>query len=228
MAHSTITRRNLTINIENKTKVYGSSDPLFTVNLNDSLDALDAFNMTYSRVLGEDVGTYEISAVITNSNYIITVVKANLVITKLDVEIDYTYPMTSMTYGDTYLIEATADLAFNDQIKLSNHQHINVGIYNVVMTIIDSNDVDKTHNYNVLNSTPTYTIEQQTLEVEAMPVSVVYGTTNISKQQYHVSGLVYSDTAVSVLTGELIFDGYLGSVGTYTIGQGTLVAKCKL
>ena len=42
----TITR-NLTINIENKTKVYGSSDPLFTVNLNDSLDALDAFNMTY-------------------------------------------------------------------------------------------------------------------------------------------------------------------------------------
>ena len=49
--------RNLTINIEGKTKIYGSSDPLFTVDLNNSLDDIDAFNIVYTRDAGEDVGT---------------------------------------------------------------------------------------------------------------------------------------------------------------------------
>ena len=66
-----------------------------------------------------------------------------------------------MIYGESYIIEATADLGFDDQIKLSNHQNINVGTYQVGISIIDSNNIEKTHNYHLLNTTPTYNLTKE-------------------------------------------------------------------
>ena len=69
----TIEPKVLEVTINNQTKIYGESDPTFSVDLNEHKTQLVAFNITYNRVAGEDVGTYVIEASVTNPNYDITV-----------------------------------------------------------------------------------------------------------------------------------------------------------
>ena len=96
-----ITPRALTVQINNETKVYGEDDPLFTLDLNNSLDPLESFSVTYDRVDGEDVGTYAITAEVINPNYNITVVDGVLKITPRPITV--TVHDKTQTYGDTAL-----------------------------------------------------------------------------------------------------------------------------
>jgi len=218
----TITKRNLTVEVVNKTKTYGDTDPSFELNLNDALDDLDAFEVTYSRTQGETVGQYTITALVLNNNYEITVVDGTLTINKYQVSINYTYPLTNLTYGDLYEITADATLAFNDTIVLSNHEAKNVGTYTVQTTIIDENLNDVTSNYELLVDAPTYTIVAKDIIVSATPLSYVYGTTVIPTREFEVTGLQYGEQVDDVIFGNLAITSFNGVVGTYTITQGTL------
>src|SRR5690606_27852558 len=51
----TIEPKVLEVTINNQTKIYGESDPTFSVDLNGAQDLLEAFSITYNRVAGEDV-----------------------------------------------------------------------------------------------------------------------------------------------------------------------------
>src|SRR5690606_24173522 len=93
-----ITKRDLTINVENKTKVYDEIDPEFTLNLNDSLDDLETFTYSITRVLGENVGNYPINATVSHPDYRITVIPGILDIKKR--EITVTLHNQEITYGE--------------------------------------------------------------------------------------------------------------------------------
>src|SRR5690554_869972 len=214
--------RDLTVQVNNETKVYGEDDPLFTLDLKNSLDPLESFSVTYNREVGEDVGTYAITAEVINPNYNITVIGGHLTITQKELEIEYTYPLTPLVYGTSYTITANANLAFDDQLRLSNHTSLDVGQYVVDTRIYDEDNREVTHNYYVITAAPTYEIIARKLIVSANEIDVVYGTENISRRLFTVEGLQYSESADDIITGQLSFDNYEGEVGHYDISLGTL------
>ncbi|KAF5269853.1 hypothetical protein FQR65_LT17914 [Abscondita terminalis] len=83
-ADMTITKANLTVTADAKTKVYGSSDPALTYKVTGMVnnDAATVVTGTLKRAAGENVGTYAIgNNDLAASNYTITYVGANLTIT---------------------------------------------------------------------------------------------------------------------------------------------------
>jgi len=82
-ANLTITAKTLTITAVAKTKIYDSVDPALTYT-QVGLKSGDRISGELSRVIGEDVGTFEIKqgTVSAGSNYLITFKSANLTITE--------------------------------------------------------------------------------------------------------------------------------------------------
>src|SRR5690554_7168068 len=58
----TIEPKVLEVTINNQTKIYGESDPTFSVDLNDAQDPLVAFNITYNRVARSEEHTSELQS----------------------------------------------------------------------------------------------------------------------------------------------------------------------
>ncbi|MFT4802154.1 MAG: hypothetical protein ACI93N_001931, partial [Flavobacteriaceae bacterium] len=72
-----LSKKEITITADSKTKLYGAVDPAFTYQITSgSLDAGDVLTGGLTRVLGEDVGEYAISSTLSNDNYAITFVAA--------------------------------------------------------------------------------------------------------------------------------------------------------
>lgn len=86
-----ITAKSATITAENKTKVYGTSDPALTATTT-GLVAPDTLSGSLTRVAGENVGTYDITAgtISAGSNYSVTFATGTLTITKADQTITIT------------------------------------------------------------------------------------------------------------------------------------------
>ena len=97
----TIDRRDLTVEVVDKEKYYGDFDPNYTLNLNDSLDTLDTFEVSYSRTTGNTANTYEVRATVTNPNYNITVVYGTLTINPRPITV--TIEDKTITYEDSNL-----------------------------------------------------------------------------------------------------------------------------
>lgn len=79
-----ITPRSITVAADSKTKVVGKPDPILTYHIvSGSLAFRDAFTGSLTRVAGEKAGTYAIlkGTLALNSNYTLTFVRANLMIT---------------------------------------------------------------------------------------------------------------------------------------------------
>jgi hypothetical protein len=96
-ANLTITEKTLTIIAEAKTKVYDSVDPALTYT-QSGLKLGDRITGDLARVVGEDVGTFEIKQgnVTAGSNYSIAFKSANLTITAK--------PMTVVVSTDIFLL----------------------------------------------------------------------------------------------------------------------------
>src|SRR5690606_38000123 len=141
----TINQKALTVNVENKTKTYGDADPEWTVNLNGALDALGLFEVDYSREDGEDVGTYDITAEVTNPNYIITVVDGTLTVTPRLINV--VMIEQEQTYGDsdTLITYTLSEEDYRLELNLTTFREpgVDVGFY----------DIDATH------TNPNFTIE---------------------------------------------------------------------
>src|SRR5690554_5065120 len=148
-----ITPRALTVQINNEIKIYGEDDPLFTLDLNNSLDPRESFSVTYDREVGEDVGTYAITAEVTNPNYNITVVDGVLEITPRPITV--TVHDKTQTYGDTALgLTYTLSEPVYDaklDLELSRTSGNNVGTYSITATTMNSN-------FEITVEAGTYTI----------------------------------------------------------------------
>jgi hypothetical protein len=97
----TVTQRPITVTADAVTKEFGAADPALTYSITTgSLVVGDALTGSLSRASGETVGTYLIAqATLTNSNYAITYVPANLSVTQRAITV--TAAAKSKEYGAT-------------------------------------------------------------------------------------------------------------------------------
>ncbi|TDQ73713.1 MBG domain-containing protein [Sphingobacterium yanglingense] len=226
----TITKADLTVTADAKSKVYGESDPVltYTVKASDlrNGDAASVVTGTLSRAIGENVGSYAINNVdLTASNYSINYEPADLTITKADLIV--TADAKSKVYGEsdpvlTYTVKAS-DLRNGDAASvvtgtLSRAIGENVGSYAI-------NNVDLTaSNYSINYEPADLTITKADLIVTAEPKSKVYGEADpVLTYTVKASDLRNGDAA-SVVTGTL--SRAIGeNVGSYAINNVDLTAN---
>ncbi|MBB6239669.1 gliding motility-associated-like protein [Pedobacter sp. AK013] len=212
----TITKAELTITAETKSKVYGDVDPSLTYT-SSGLIGNDAVTGALTRATGENVGTYAISqgTLLAGNNYSIIYVPATLTITNKVLTI--TAQAKSKVYGeiDPSLTYTSSGLVGTDVITgmLARATGENVGTY-----AINQGSLTAGSNYNINYVSADLIITAKTLVINAAAKSKVYGDVDPSLT-YTGSGLVGTDAVTGALTrttGE--------NVGTYAISQGTLVA----
>jgi hypothetical protein len=107
-ADLTITAKTLTITAVAKTKIYDSVDPALTYT-QVGLKSGDRISGELSRVIGEDVGTFEIKqgTVSAGSNYLITFKSANLTITEKSMTVVVSTDFLLVRIGDAIPKTAT-------------------------------------------------------------------------------------------------------------------------
>jgi len=217
-ANLTISERPLTVTAASATKEYGASDPTFTYSITSgSLVGSDALAGTLGRVSGSNVGTYALSiGTLTNANYDISFVPANLTITQRPITI--TAAAKSKQYGVsdpafTYSV-TTGSLVGSDSLSGSLTRVLgdSVGTYAILRGTLDN------ANYDITYAGALLSVSQRPITVTADAKSKEYGAADPQLTYNVTSGsLVGSDTltgALSRASGD--------SVGTYAINQGTL------
>jgi len=219
----TISQRDITIVADNRSKIYGDSDPALSYAITSgSLVSGDALSGTLERIAGEDVGVYAISiGSVADSNYYITFVANNFNVLKapLHAVVDD----TNKTYGEANP-EFTATLSgfknsdnasvvssidFNTTASDTSH----AGVYSV-----DANSCVAI-NYKIGSSEHgELSISKLDIEITADDKTKVYGDADPS--------LSYSITTGALINGDTL-SGSLSrtagnSVGSYLINIGTL------
>ncbi|MBG0762264.1 hypothetical protein IY230_01395, partial [Acholeplasma laidlawii] len=223
-----IITREISIKAKDLIKTYGDqSDFDYEV---IGLDPVDSFVVHYnlsSELVGENTITIT-SSLDLNNNYEVNYIDGTMKIDPRYLNLSF-IGLETVVYGNSYIINPnTNDLVFSDRIVISNHSNRNVNEYVVGkddITILNINDEDIT-NYYVLDITNfEYSIVPAVLTINAFPQTVVYGTleSEIEKDLYSVTGFKYEENK-DLITGELMIDEFIGSVGTYDILQGSLNA----
>ncbi len=186
----TITKKNLTITVDEKTKVYGDADPELTYTV-DGLangDTEADVNFSISREKGEDVGTYAITAAAESENYNITIDNNVLTITKKAVTV--TADNKSKVYGeaDPELSATVEGLVEGDELNVSlvRAEGENVGTYAITAYAEDAN-------YDITFVAGVLTITKKALTVKLDAQTKVYGETD-PELTYIVDGLANDDT----------------------------------
>ncbi|MGJ1385487.1 MBG domain-containing protein [Sphingobacterium spiritivorum] len=223
-ADLTITKANITVTADAKTKIYGSSDPALTYKVIGMVnnDAATVVTGTLKRATGENVGTYTISNNdLAASNYTITYVGANLTITKANLTVTadaktkvYGTTDPALSYKVTGMVNNDAATVVTGTLKRATGE--NVGTY-----AISNNDLAAS-NYTITYVGADLTITKANLTVTADAKTKVYGTTDPALT-YKVTGMVNNDAA-TVVTGTL--KRATGeNVGTYAISNNDLAAS---
>ena len=234
-ANLTINPKPITVTAAAKTKVYGSADPSLTWTIPDGSLAYedtigDVFSGTLSRAAGNNVGTYTIGqgSLAANSNYSLTFVPANLTISAKPITV--TADAKTKVYGTddpalTWAIQS-GSLAYTDTISdvfsgtLSRAAGSNVGTYTIGQGSLAANS-----NYSLTFVPANLTISAKPITVTAADRNKVYGTDDPALTWTIPSGsLAYEETISDVFSGTLSRAAG-NNVGTYTIGQGSLVAN---
>ncbi|WP_075340793.1 BspA family leucine-rich repeat surface protein [Tenacibaculum agarivorans] len=215
-ADLSITAKPITITADAKSKVYGSADPVLTYTITlGSLETGDVLTGGLVRITGEDVGTYAINSNLSNSNYTITYVPADLSITAKPITI--TADAKSKVYGSTdpvltYTITSgsleTGDVLTGGLTRIVGED---VGMYTI--------------NSNLSNSNYTITYVPADLSITAKPITI---TADAKSKAYGSADpvLTYTITAGSLETGDALIGSLereIGEeVGIYEIFQGDL------
>jgi phage-related holin len=203
-ANVAITKKSVTVTADAKSKVYGGVDPALTYQT--TLVGIDVLTGSLTRAAGENVGSYAISSTLTNNNYNITFVPANIAITKKSVTV--TADSKSKVYGDidpalTYqAVLLGTDVLTGSLIRAAGE---NVGVYTISSTL--TND-----NYDITFVPADVTIIKKAVTVAADAKSKVYGGVDPALTYQVV--LVGAD----VLTGSLTRAAG-ENVGVYTISS---------
>jgi hypothetical protein len=147
-ADLSITQRPITVTAAAATKQYGASDPTFAYSVTTgSLVVGDALTGSLSRTSGENVGDHQITiGTLTNSNYAITFVPANLTITQRPITVtadDQTKVFGSTDPPLTYIV-TTGSLIGSDSLSgaLSRATGEDVGTYAINQGTLTNNNYD--------------------------------------------------------------------------------------
>jgi len=161
-------KETLTVTVADKTKTYGESDPEFTgtvlFNAGDQLP--DGITVTYSRLAGEDVGTYTITAAVTGEgveNYEITVTDGKLTVDPRavtvkadDITVKMGDSMPTLTATITGLVGVdTLTVTLNTTAK----DTATAGIYDIIATVTGN-----TENYVVTVQSGKLTVSDLNLD----------------------------------------------------------------
>ena len=217
-----ITAKPITVTADaSQTKVYGTTNPIYTYTVAPSLVSGDSFTGTLSRAAGENIGNYGIGqgSLSAGTNYNITYVAKDFAITAKPITVTAEASQTKV-YGITnpiYTYTVAPSLVSGDSFTgtLSRAAGENIGNYGIGQGSLSAGT-----NYNITYVAKDFVITAKPITVTATASqSKVYGTAN-PVYTYTVSpSLVSGDSFTGTLTratGE--------NVGTYAITQGGLSA----
>ena len=217
-ANLSITPRSLTVTAADRTKIYGDSDPALTY-VSSGLVAGDSFTGALTRTAGNNVGTYAITqgTLTAGTNYTVTYAGANLSITPRGLSI--TADAKSKVYGnaDSTLTYVSSGLVSGDAVTggLARAVGENVGSYP-----INQGSLNAGSNYSISYVPAALTISAAPLTIAADAKTKNFGQAD-PNFTYQVSGLKFSDTAATVVTGSLTRQPG-ETAGDYSILQGSL------
>ena len=218
-ANLTITKKNIQVTAQAKTKVYGSADPALTYTASPSLVGSDSFTGALTRVAGENTGTYAIQqgALSAGNNYTISYTGANLTITKQAVQV--TAQAKTKQYGEsdpalTYTSSPALLPGNSFTGSLTRAPGENTGTY-----AIQQGTLSAGNNYTISYTGANLSITNRNITVTAQAKSKVYGDNDP----------LFTYTVNPSLIGSDAFSGNLTraageNVGSYPIGIGSLSA----
>ncbi|SUJ01322.1 gliding motility-associated C-terminal domain [Sphingobacterium spiritivorum] len=196
-ADLTITKANLTVTADAKTKVYGTNDPAFTYKVTGLVnnDASTVVTGTLKRAVGENVGTYAISNNdLTASNYTITYAGADLTISKANLTVTadaktkvYGTNDPALTYKVTGLVNNDASTVVTGTLKRAVGE--NVGTY-----AISNNDLTAS-NYTITYAGANLTISKAT--ISGITLSDGSFTYDATAKSILIAGTLPAGTTVS-------------------------------
>ena len=169
----TITEREVTITIDDKTSVYGEDIVELTSQVTEgNIVNNDELGIDLTKAEGNNVGEYEITGTASNTNYNVTFVNGTYTITEREVTI--TIDNKTSVYGED-IVELTSqvtegNIVNNDDlgIDLTKAEGTNVGEYEITGTASNTN-------YNVTFVNGTYTITQREITITIDDKTTVYG-----------------------------------------------------
>ena len=224
----TITRKTINVTIKSISKTYGESDPTWDYEALALVDG-DSFDESgFSRVSGEDVGTYAITYTQGNlmPNYTVTANNdAVLTINQLDlsdlVTVTYntmdantqqgTYAVVpTVMYGETSITSFTTTYTYEDEeTKLGN----------ATLTITFSGNYTGTYTYNyVVTAKPKALEDGQVIAAAMAQVSTVSNGQTLPTVQYGSSiNWISNNTGVTVVDGKVVINEVLLNGTTVTL-----------
>ena len=233
----TLTRKQLTITADNKSKTFGATDPELTYQV-EGLVGNDKLTVELSREKGEELGSYAIDAVITaSSNYDVQFTKGAFTITActnaivvtitgntLKAEFDgktqtvsgYTVACNNELYDINKYVNFTGDsIVSGTDVKtydmgLTESQFANTaaGFTNVTFKVTDG----------------TLTITPKAVTITAQSHAFTYTGEAQSWAKYDVEGLVGDDAINAVVTGSITYPSQgtvANKVESYEFTKGT-------
>lgn len=229
----TITKREITITVDGKSKLYGDDDPDLSYAITEgSLAYSDSLLLVLSRLFGETVGGYRISGdgdvLISGDdgdvteNYEISLVSGELVIEKKPLSIAVSAINNQKFYGDDteYEINYTAGtLAFDDYfsggltraIGAMSGGHEAAGDYTVYLAgleILAFDGTDAIENYDIaFDNSFTYTVDEVVVTVTFGENKKYPGQADPTTYNYEVVGVLSGHRAeitVSRAPGETV------------------------
>ncbi len=181
-ANLTINRKEVTVKANDKTKTYGSPDPAYNATVNGMVsgeNASDLLTYSFSREVGDAVGTYTItpSGNAVQGNYTVSYETGTLTIGKKTVTV--TAKDKTVTYGDApdndgveysrfAYDEDESDLEGTLAYTYSYSQYGNVGEYTITPSGLTS------ENYAISFVNGTLTVEQKEVGIEWGETSFTY------------------------------------------------------
>ena len=215
----TIAKAAVTVTADNKSKVYGESDPALTYSASGLVGEEKLSDISVTRVSGETVGEYVITATQTdgaNSNYEIIFVNGTFTITaktsvptiELSAE-TFTYDGTAK--NPTVTVKDGENVIPTSEYTVVYSDNINAGTAKVTITDVAGG------NY-VVNGSKSFTIAKAPLTITANAKAITYGDAPTNAGVSY-TGFVNGETE-DKLTGTLSYSydyKQYGNVGTYAI-----------
>ena len=205
----TITRKTITVKADDKSKVYGETDPRLTATVS-GLVGEDSVSYTVTRAEGENIGEYTItvSGDTVQGNYNVNYKTGVFTITSKYVTVSADNKEKTYGQGDPGLTATVTGLVGDDTVEytISREAGENVGTY----TITPAGE-EIQGNYTVSYATGTLTIKSKAVTVTADNKEKTFGEGDPGLTAT-VTGLVGDDTVEYTLSREAG-----ENVGTYTI-----------
>ena len=210
----TVTKSILTLNIADKSRLYGQTEPVFTYTYSGYLNSDSDSNviitgtpvLSTTATIRSNIGTYPISAnlsSLSSTNYIFTHVNGTLTITQAIVNIitenksriygainpEFTYDYIGLLNGDTQTVITGLPSSTTTATLTSN-----IGDYSIITDILSLAST----NYTFTKNDGILTVTKAPINVTADDKSKVYGTIN-PEFTYTISGYQNGENLNSVL-----------------------------